>query len=115
MIEIALYGLATFWFCAFIYKCIQNNDLKEKNFELQDENSDLIRRNDKLDDYLDKARAEAVKANHKLMKLEYTEKVYQVIRKNNGVIYGNFRNKDNAEKFINGNINYFIKECQIAD
>lgn len=112
--------LGLFFMCALLFSWVLSekvkvNDLKNDKLDLELENSDLIERNHKLDQYLDEARAEAVKSNHKIMKLEYTEKVFLIIDKKHGVVYGCFRSKPKAEDFINGDIDQYIQEYPIAD
>lgn len=98
-----------------IYEKIKVHDLKNDKLDLQLENSDLIERNQKLDEYLDQARVEAVKANHKLMKLEYTEEVYLVMDQKHGVVYGVFREIENATRFIDGDKDMYKQLYKLSD
>lgn len=93
-ISIGLFFLCALLFSWVLWEKVKVNDLKNDKIDLQLENSDLIERNQKLDTYLDKARAEAVKANHKIMKLEYTEKVYLAVDRNERIWFAYRSQKD---------------------
>lgn len=115
MIDVII--LIAFVFMGFVILSlgIWHIELKNDNEALQVENSDLIERNQKLDTYLDEARAESVKANHKLMKLEYTESVWVVVHKETGTLYGCFRTEPEAKKYASTSKYALIKHIKIAD
>ncbi len=70
IVELFLYGLAVFWFSVCVCQRWKLEEERALNQELQDENSDLIERNEKLDTYLDETRAVVITQNKIINELQ---------------------------------------------
>lgn len=68
--SIVLYGLAVFWFSVCVCMKWKLEEERALNQELQDENSDLIARNEKIDTYLDETRAVVITQNKIINELQ---------------------------------------------